>query len=615
MSDSSSNAEQPLTDDQLMTSWTRITLDFGDPGYEVAAEDLEGDENPSDRLRQEIEEMIGAIRQVAQKNGADEQELATDISDFELTEEIFQKMLEESDTDSVPEAEQVRADEDSEEPKLETELDADQEINAEFEKRVTEATTDDVVQALLLAAVDLPEIMVYEADGQHVDVYVLTIELENDIFVTAHLGDDSKIRPGTDIEEFTSQLLDELPARGGLCADQQSYSFTAPVTALGEDFTVDADAQVAALIELEMPEIPVLVAQTFVTSPVEVAPADNGWSLVHTDPFSMVNLLQNLQKPAIVAESTGTHHHLAFITPDSKDDAAASDSVQWSEWVNKVVGDPQPQRNQDGHVIDLVWGPAKVQTRYLPQGSFAIDTLWMLPGVLPEPLNFVQMSDQIENLTWFYGLDESGARRLRNYVEDSQSELGMESVLQLLQIPDELSKIAQGRLDIENLPGHRSLLPSMNSLQTLRESVAAYPNGTDAMSRASRALLNRPWVFTADGVAQLGVSGLLAAMASRRFQRGESARTPAVLAALFASVGITEFAIGRAYKNFQQKNFAGLSSQSGLDSEASSLMDELHENYEAQNVRGTETFMQQVERLSEKAKQKSWKQLKRFFGE
>lgn len=627
MSDNSSLHENP-SDEQLITSWARISLDFGATGIEVAEADEADTHEPTAQLRQEIQDMIGVIRQAAQANSSEKSTDAVMPSDEELTEEIFQRMLADAENNlDIPDAEKSTGGEEGEKqlevsedlvsvtdgPSKQDDASAEL-LDPEIEREILEATSDDVVKALLLASVDRPEILVYEADAKHVDVFVLTVEVEDDEFVTAQLGEDGVLRPGTNFEEFAAELMEELPTRGGLCATQDSYSYSVPVTTLGEELTLDADSEVAALIELEMPDVPALVAQSLTVGPVDVVPADNGWSLISCDPVSMLHILQNLGKPAIVAESTEYSQHLAFVVPgdNGRNEEPTGD---WSEWMNRVVGTPVPHDVDAGAIINLVWGPAKKQTRYLPRESFALDTLWLLPGILPEPLNFVQMNDEIENLTWFYGLDETASKRLRNYVESSDSELGMESVLQLLGLPLELSKVAQGRVDMESIPGHRSLAPHMSVAKVVSESVSAFPNGTDAVSQVQRVLRGRPWIFTADGVAQLGASGLLALAATRKLSRGESARVQAALAILLAGSGVSEIAIGRVYSKLKTSDNRALGVEKKVVSDVPSLVEELDTESEKSPQGGKSKIARNLRNLRHKTKEQTRQQLRKFFGE
>lgn len=621
---SSEGSEEMPTDNQLMTSWARISLDYGDTGIEVAQDDADREE-PTDQLRREITDMIGVIRQAAQQNSGEIPSWENRERDAELTEEIFQKMLAESEENkNIPEAERDTEDSSARGEGPDTGEDGAQEfeyenlgenlshqfLNPGLEKEILEASTEDVVQALLLTCIDRPEVIVYEAGENHVDLYVLTIEGTDDLTLTAHLNEEGKIQPGTELEEFAADLMEDLPVRGGLCATQDSYSYSAPVTALGEELVLDADAEVAALIELEPSAVPALVATSLTVGPVELAPADKGWSLISSDPISMVHLLQNLGKPAIVAESTEFTQHLAFVVPGGRQ-SNSDTSGKISEWMNQVVGQPIPEEIDTGAVINLVWGPPKKQTRYLPRESFAVDTLWFLPGVLPEPLNFVQINDEIENLTWFYGLDESGVKRLRNYVENSDSELGMESVLQLLGLPSELSKVAQGRADMESLPGYRSFAPKLVSAENTDASAFLAEAG-ESMTQISQILRQRPWIFTAEGVAQLSASGLLAFMAARRLYRGEPARLQAIFATVLAGSGISEIVLGRTIAKSEEAQPSDTSSSNGFPS----VVEELDGKRQSlEKERRLSQVSRKLERLMQQTKRGSQSRIRKFFGE
>ncbi|GGH58644.1 hypothetical protein [Rothia aerolata] len=644
MSDSfPQHSGEPLSDDQFLTSWARISLDFGHSGIEVAHDTEPVADDPTERLRREIEQMIGAIRQSAKGDSSSTDPVVQRLEGMNVTPELLEEMLSaEAEADSIPDSE--RAADEPEEPRglrpranndmvvvdltippttpdaednAENDsaengdtLEPSEDFDPEFDRRVSEASSEDVVQALVLASVDLPEVMVYEADEDHVDVFVLCLQLDDEAMVTAHLGEDGKLTKGSDFEEFAENLLEHLPARGGLCATEDSYSVQAPVTVLGEELRLDADSLVAALIELEAPEVPTLVADTFVASPVSAVPADNGWTMISTDPVSMLNLLRSLAKPAIVAESNGTNHHLSFVVPGGHGRASGFEKGTWGEWMNRVVGDPVPDDTDSGAVIDLHWGAPKTLTRYVPQNSFALDTLWTLPGNLPEPLNFVRTNDEVENLSWIYGLDETATKRLRNYVEDSASELGMESVLQLLDLPDELSKIVLGQFDIETLAGHKIYFPDMGVGEVVKESLTAYPNGDDRLSSVSRQLMDRPWIFAVDGAVQLSASALLAGMAARRRARGQSARTAALGALALFGTGLAEFAVSRSYQKMKDLNADG-KTRLGKGQKELSLMEELQNSAEETSHPVQEPGVS-LQQMREKAESFAKKVRKRF---
>lgn len=571
------------------TSWARISLDFGPRGYElaeeIAAESQKAQGDPAERIRREIQQMIEAVRGGAQNlASADE---VQKLDDMELTAEIFEQLcqgqtpediaalaeseepadsceaLTDTDTDTDARADSQHSTDS--EPTSDTEGSddsadslathiSDEEDNeharaeAEMERRITEATAEDVVRELLLAAVDLPQLLVYESDETTVDVYVLCIH-DGDELLTAEVDEDGTITTGQNFELFAADLMELLPTRGGICADQESYTVSAPVTEIGEELTVDADARCAALVEISMNELASQIGQVAVLNPVETAPARDGWVLLTSDAVSMVSLLSQLQRPSLVVSSTESSHQLSFLLPQGVESEYEEGSV--GRWMQQVVGTPSD--DDSGLVIDLFWGSPKVLTRYIPQGSVALDALWLLPGMLPEPLNYVRINDEIENLTWLYNLDGTEAKRLRNYIEDTASDTSMESVLQLLGHTIDVARVADDRADISMMPGYRSFEPDASAAQPLVEAVAEAKEGKGNSQELTKELTKRPWLFVADSAAQLGASGVLAVLAARKHARGDSARGVAFASAALASVGVTELVVARAFNKLQKQ--------------------------------------------------------------
>ncbi|GAA1742979.1 hypothetical protein HF984_08910 [Rothia terrae] len=556
---------------QFETSWARISLDFGPLGYELVEEVVEDTQNPADVIRQEIQQMISALKSV---QGLPSESDIQKLDHVDLTAELFEKLCETKNVDELAallddDSEEVQTAQDvaeahdqseqmSEPPTVasaddsETELSEEERIDQELERRITEATSDDVVKELLLASVDMPQLMVYEADENHVEVYVLCTEADEEL-LTVEVNEKGELSQGAPFELFAAELIEKLSTRGGICADQQSYTVSAPVTEIGEEMTLNADAKVSALIEIEMGELALHIAQVALLNPIDAAPTDHGWTLVTSDAVSVLSLVSYLQRPCVVAAVTENSHHLSFIFPGSSSPVAAPeyDEGTWGDWMQKVVGVPGDD-TESGVVIDLVWGVPKVLTRHVPQRSVALDTLWLLPGMLPEPLNFVRMNDEIDNLTWVYGLDDPTSKRLRNYVENYESDLGMESVLQLLGHTDDLAKVAEGRADISTFTGFKSFAPDMSTMKAIAESVTSYPSGDSALATAQRAAMDRPWILTVDGAAQLGASGVLAFIAARRRAQGNPARGTSFASAALASSGLTELIVARTFNRLQK---------------------------------------------------------------
>lgn len=588
--------------------WTRIQLDFGPSGIELEEEPEEA-EVPVDRIRQELEQMIGAIRDAAQ--AASEEQMGEDdlarmeslLNEPGKLEELVAQVAEEerlrqpqgsadsagqeADGAVTPAAEagEEQAGESaagepdtaetdptetsSAEP--DTSADEAEEEDAEFEEFIRNTTAEDAINALMLLAIDRDEVLVHENLEYAVNLYVLCV-LDGDILRTVHMDESGSLTYGVVFDDFIEAILVDLPVRGIICTDGDSYSYSAPVTALGEELALSADGTCAALVEAPMGEIPSYVSQAQVAGPVYAAPADKGWSLISTDPVSLGNLLNVMRVPSIVAELAEGMEHLAFIfpgTPQNFEDQTVG------QWLSTTLG-TTPESDDLGTIIEFAWGAPKTLMRFVPQGSRALDYLWLLPGVLPEPLATVRATEDVDSLAWLYGLDEQTTNRFSNYVFDSSSETGLESVIQALSLPEELAKVLEDSTLMAGLTGFQEFGPDMSGLEIIKETVTAYPNGTDTLSSINRELRARPWVFAADGALQLGASGALAVWAARRVARGQSGRGPAALAATLGAAGIAELVLARAYSRLKEGNLVGEE-----EAQPVSLLDELKQARQA----------------------------------
>ncbi|MDO4898338.1 MAG: hypothetical protein Q3965_03420 [Rothia sp. (in: high G+C Gram-positive bacteria)] len=606
--------------------WARIQLDFGPSGIELEnLEPGEGiDENtPEARLRRELEQMIGAIAQahaakttpaLGEDDLAEMESLLNEPGKLEsMVEQVLREEQEAEKTQQDGGAqlaeEELVGDPEEVDEDAAREAQERARLDAEIEQRISETTAEDVVNALMLASIDMGEVLVHEVSEDNVNLYVLC-QAEDENLSTVHMSDSGEISVGQPFDIFVDALLEQLPVRGGICADQYSYSVGAPVTALGEELALSNDGTAAALVELQMAEIPAFIGQAPLVGPIAAAPADNGWSLITGDPVSLVNLLSIMNVPSIVAETAEGMQHLAFVFPGS---SPAYEEGTVGQWMSKVVGSPDD--TDLGSVLEFAWGAPKKMTRYVPRESAVLDYLWLLPGVLPEPLHDIRAAEETDNLTWLYGLDEQTSKRFANYVNDATSETGMESAVQVLSLPEELVKIASGAGDMQEFVGYREFTPEMTGMDLLKESVTAYPNGSDTFSAVSRELMRRPWLVTADGAAQLGAAGAFALWAARRAARGDNPRAAIVAAAALGASGSAELVLARVLRRLKAINFV---QESATGQQPVSLMEELEAQLQppAETAEGKQMpkVLRNAKALGQRAKDSAEGKLRRFFG-
>lgn len=457
-------------------------------------------------------------------------------------------------------------------------------------------------------ALDLPaflaarsDVTVYEMQGGRAQLYILCEQSQaGGALGTVHTNEEGELFAGVALETFVDELVASFPdGRVQWVLDGSDFLHTADFSDGLDRLNLDPAGRCAALVELPMSELPGYMRPELMAGEVHAAPADKGWSLLHADSLTLGRLMQTMNVPAIVAEKTFFAQNLSFVLPSDSAQEPAEGSV--TEWVNRALGTPDTARV--GAVLTFSWSAtAKRGAVSLPFESPVGDMLWSLPGRLTDPHQDIVTGDNLDQLIWLYGLDEQATRRLTNYVMDGASAEGLESALHALELPEELLKVIEGSVLLADFVGYREFSPQMSGLDRLKESITAYPNGTDTLSAVSRELIQRPWLAAADGFAQLGASGALAVWATRRLVKGQSARGAAVAAAALGASGAAELVIARAYRKLHEKQ-AGL--HEPVEAPHLSVIDELQaqaQQADSENETSADQVESQTTATVEKAK-------------
>lgn len=568
------------SDAALELSWAKVWLNFGPQALEPS----------DDAVAQSVSKILERLDEVDETDSAHRLELLKKFKNMVVTVEDFEEFCKtgfDADRarigDDAAQAVEIPASEllDDDDAELETEVDLTPEslrdesenisfletIRQEIEKAALEhegdtgelflnTSVDDVREAIRVKAEEQQALIVTEYDEAHANMYILCLsDDEQQVLYVADIDETTgEETAGIAFDEFLQDFLDSLPVRGGTSATEDSFMARGPVTYLGEELVLDPDFRAVALVEMSASELLWSSREANLSEPISAIPESEGWTYVVSSAQTIIDLLGYLMRPAIVAQTTDTFHKLGFIMPGNKEDrppSGDSEESDWVEYITHITGEYE-DTGASGASVSLVWGAHKDILTHLPQGSDAQDMLWELPGLLPEPLLGVQKNDEVDNLTWIYGLDEGESRRLHQYVEDTDREIGMESVLQLLGLSSDLMYLANGSKDPRDFAGARSWEPDMPLYKAVSEDFQAYPNGTDPVSQVRRAYVDNPWLFLAEGAVNLGVSGVLAARARRQFVRGQSARTTGSAAAILAAMGLLDFALSVAQS--KQKN-------------------------------------------------------------
>ncbi|WP_421082977.1 hypothetical protein [Rothia nasimurium] len=509
------------------------------------------------QIRQQLDELIGAIREQASKN-RDEytaedlnqvEELAADPQKFD---DLIQKIVEVGHEEL--EAEQGSASTlASPVPEEEPAVAASAHELDEPAEPGWDLTTD---LPVLLSS--MQEVSVYETQPGRAQVYLLCqweLGPGRPERLTAVTTDrQGSLSLGRPLDHVLAEMTDYLPGLSErMVVDGPAFEHLATFSQGTDSMTLDPQGNSAALVELSMTDLPAYLHEDLMHGPVEAAPADRGWSLISADPATLAHLLEVMNVSAIVVEQTLWSQNLTFIVPA---DETGPEAGSVTEWMNRVMG--TPDTTLVGTILTFSWGPeAKQLGPIFPSQSEAGDELWMLPGVLPEPRQTQRTGEDLEQLVWLYGLGEQAANRFENYVRDTYSVDALESALQALDLPQELLQVVNRKVEMESLAGYQRFEPETGSLGRLKESLEAYPNGEDTLSHMSRELRKRPWLIAADGAAQLGVSGALALWAARRVAKGQSGTAAMVAAATLGATGAAELALARFYQKLRERQEPG----------------------------------------------------------
>lgn len=509
------------------------------------------------QIRQQLDELIGAIREQASKNRAEYtaddlsqvEELAADPQKFD---DLIQKIVEVGHEEL--EAEQGHSDATV---SPETAEEADPGPSASDHDETGQPGWDLTTDLPVLLS-SMQEVSVYETQDGRAQVYLLCqwdLGPGRPESLTAVTTDrQGNLSLGRPLEAVLAEMTDYLPGLGErMAVDGPAFEHLATFSQGTDSMTLDPQGVSAALVELPMTDIPAYLHEDLMHGPVEAAPADRGWSLVSADPATLAHLLEVMNVSAIVVEQTLWSQNLTFILP-ADDTGPEPGSV--TDWMNRVMG--TPDTSLVGTILTFSWAPeAKQLGSIFPSNSEAGDELWMLPGVLPEPRQTQRTGEDLEQLIWLYGLGEQAANRFENYVRDTFSVDALESALQALDLPQEILQVINGKIEMESFAGYQRFEPETGSLGRLKESLEAYPNGEDTLSSLSREIRKRPWLIAADGAAQLGASGALALWAARRVATGKSGTAAMVAAATLGATGAAELALARFYQKIQSQDKPG----------------------------------------------------------
>lgn len=635
-------AQQNTSRGQVVGSdvlWVRLRIDRAQPGVdwcELISATTGGEAEtpqladaddqtslPSDveqQVRDQLESIIGMIREQAQAPAqsyeyTDDElksldELAADPDKFDdLIQQIMQAELEEEDSGELPEPSESELTDLTAEQLQALTGDLTPEVQAAIEELNWEIIPD--LEGYLESAATVTAL---ETDGRRAQLFVLCERVPGQASLrTVQTDGTGVLLPGQPLADFLTQLEQTFPGATDLLPQKPEEDYHLASFSHGIDsLSLDPYGVSAALVELSMADLATYMQPELMAGEVEAAPADKGWSLITADPQTLASLLEAMDVPSIVAEQTLFGQNLTFVLPA---DSTGPEEGSVTDWVNQVMG--TPDSGLVGSVLTFSWSPyTKIGSSLERPSSEVGNLVWSLPGLLPAPFRELAARDQLEQLIWLYGLDEQTANRLTNYVLDCESSDGLESTIHALELPEELLKVLTGAAGLDEFVGYRRFTADMNGLDRFKESVTAYPNGTDTLSTVSREIRQRPWLLTADAAAQLGASGALALWAARRATHGRSPRAALIAAATLGATGAAEMLIARVYQRVVAAE--KLPPMEHHQTRPLSLTEELRAQAQQEEERSPEPkapkVVRNTQKLGRQAGQLARQQLGRFFG-
>ncbi|MDY3048203.1 MAG: hypothetical protein SOR40_00270 [Rothia sp. (in: high G+C Gram-positive bacteria)] len=528
-----------------------------------------------DEVRNQLESIIGLIREQASAQAAPELPAYTDedlksldelVADPEKFDSLIEQIIQVEDGLEASEEGSDEAGQQEEQGQLGQEVDSSQVEEEQAAVEQPQQPQWQISPDLLDLLHSQPTVTALETDGQRAQLFILCERPSSaSPLQTVEASPQGQLLAGQPLKDFLSQLEQALPGlTERLPSDEGQDYHLASFSEGADSLSLDPCGVSAALVEISTEDLASYLQGQHFGGQLEAAPADRGWSLISADPAHLAALLQSLNLPSIVAEQTLFGQSLSFVLPA---DSSCPSPGLVSDWVNQLVG--SPETDLVGTVLTFSWSPLKKEGQTLTSPSSEVGNLvWSLPGLLPEPYREIAARDQLEQLIWFYGLDEQTANRLTNYVLDFESRDGMESTIHALDLPEELYLLLGGAVRLDDFVGYfRYDADQEEGQQTLggqeegqapiqqaasyRAQAPALAQGQGLSSLARPFQLQkpqlRPWLLAADATAQLGASGALAIWAARRAAQGRSPRAALIAAATLGASGAAELLIARTY--------------------------------------------------------------------
>ncbi|MDO5751182.1 MAG: hypothetical protein Q4P78_08335, partial [Rothia sp. (in: high G+C Gram-positive bacteria)] len=325
--------------------------------------------------------------------------------------------------------------------------DFDAVIDAEAEEELTRrrilargTTHEDIIRHLKELTAARPEVIAYERGDNGIEIYLLCA-MDQQGYVNLVNVAHGTMSLGRDLEEYVEWLVDSLPVTGAALEEEPTVWVQIPEDVLEVEFTADGDS--AALVAVHINEVTGLLLSRM-PLPVTLAPAGE-WTLISGAPEHLLQIAAALGETTIIAEGNAHQQHLVVL--DYPRPLLTREYVRMADF----MAAPSPELE----VLEMRWStvPKQLTRVFSPEERIALgqtfsDLLYSLPGIAVGDEAAAANESSVQALAALFGVSSVDMRRLTGYARDVSAPLGLESVLQLLNLPSELASVPVDGFDI-----------------------------------------------------------------------------------------------------------------------------------------------------------------------
>ena len=347
-------------------------------------------------------------------------------------------------TEAAESTEPGSADSKSDEPDFDAVIDAEAEEELTRRRILARGTShEDIIRHLKELTAARPEVIAFERGDTGIEIYLLCA-MDQQGYVNLVNVAHGTMSLGRDLEEYVEWLVDSLPVTGAALEEEPTVWVQIPEDVLEVEFTADGDS--AALVAVHINEVTGLLLSRM-PLPVTLAPAGE-WTLISGAPEHLLQIAAALGETTIIAEGNAHQQHLVVL--DYPRPLLTREYVRMADF----MAAPSPELE----VLEMRWStvPKQLTRIFSPEERIALgqtfsDLLYSLPGIAVGDEAAAANESSVQALAALFGVSSVDMRRLTGYARDVSAPLGLESVLQLLNLPSELASVPVDGFDISTI--------------------------------------------------------------------------------------------------------------------------------------------------------------------